>query len=118
MPLKYYPLTRIIQNKYTRGNEFSTPDGKAYTGRYYITYNNKAYTGINPTLGTSEELTPIQSQNTNSSATLLNVNNPLAQITSKAYTSTKSQTNQTTVNTKLTELTPYYPLPFSLPPYF
>lgn len=59
MPLKYFPLTRIIQNKYTRGDQFRLPDGTSYTGRYYITYDNKVYTGANPVLGTNILLTDI-----------------------------------------------------------
>lgn len=56
MPLKYYPLTRIITNKYTRGGEFVLSNGKPYTGRYYTTYTGESFTGSNPVLGASEPL--------------------------------------------------------------
>jgi hypothetical protein len=58
--IRYYPLTRIIPNLYTRGNEYITSDGKSYTGRYYKTYDGKNFTGINPVLGTNKLLTPVQ----------------------------------------------------------
>lgn len=54
--IKYYPLTRIKTNLYTRGGEFLLPDGRSYTGRYYLTFDNKAYTGVNPILGTNQPL--------------------------------------------------------------
>ena len=61
MPLKYYPLTRILTNRYTRGNEFITASGKPYTGRYYSLYTGESYTGVNPVLGAGEPLYPINS---------------------------------------------------------
>ena len=61
--LKYYPLTRIIPNKYTRGNEFLLPNGTPYTGRYYLTYDNKAFSGATPVVGQNELLTPIEKAN-------------------------------------------------------
>lgn len=56
MALRYYPLSRVNPNKYTRGSEFVLLDGKPYSGRYYETYDNRFFTGINPVLGTNEEL--------------------------------------------------------------
>lgn len=56
MPIKYYPLTRIIPNLYTGGGEFTTPQGEQYVGRYYRTFDGKAFTGINPVIGTNFEL--------------------------------------------------------------
>jgi len=59
MPLRYYPLAAIQENKYTRGNQFLLPDKTPYTGRYYTLYNGRSFTGINPVLGTNIPLTPI-----------------------------------------------------------
>jgi len=97
--IKYYPLTRIIPNLYTRGDEFATPDGNSYTGRYYLTYDNKAFTGINPVLGANQELTALNSGGT---------------ATSNAYTAASTQnTQKKTKNSDvtLTELTSYFPVP-------
>lgn len=111
MALKYFPLTRIITNKYTRGNEFLLPNGTPYSGRYYITYDNNAYTGVNPTLGTNELLIPVQNTIANNTGTTLNSNNVLVSTPTQAYTAASTATNQISVDTALTELTPYFPFP-------
>lgn len=59
MPLKYYPLTRVLTNRYTRGNEFVLSDGKPYAGRYYTLYNGRSFTGVSPVLGASEPIFPV-----------------------------------------------------------
>lgn len=104
MPLKYYPLTRIKPNLYTRGDQFTTPNGKPYTGRYYLTYDNKTFTGINPVLGTNLELTAITLAS--------NVNNP----TSNTYTAASTQNTQKKAkesNVTLSELSSYFPVPIA-----
>lgn len=106
MPLKYYPLTRINPNKYTRGGEFVTPDGKTYTGKYYTTYNDANFTGINPVLGQNLKLTRI--------AELSNAARGVGVNTRSTFDYTQTQiTNLETVNTdaELTSLVPYYPIP-------
>lgn len=60
--IKYFPKNKITTNLYTKGNEFLL-DGKPYTGAYYKTYNGKVYTGKNPIVGTSQELTPALKNN-------------------------------------------------------
>ena len=86
MALKYYPLSRVATNKYTRGNEFVLLNGTPYTGKYYATYNNKFFTGINPALGTNEELIPINVFNTRNriNATLTNSVNNIAVVPSSS----------------------------------
>lgn len=108
MPLIYYPLNRIISNQYTRGDQYTTPDGKIYTGRYYITYDNNAYTGANPVIGTNLLLTPVgrdaKSHEGGRTPTR----------SSEAYFEGQNagrQTDRPDNNGRLTELTPYYPLP-------
>lgn len=106
MSLKYYPLTRIITNKYTRGDQYTLPNGTSYVGRYYITYDNNAFTGINPVLGESIPLTDILTdqletkhiQALNSSA-------------ARNYTAALSKAPSYDDDFELTELIPYYPLP-------
>lgn len=58
MALRYYPLSKIKANQQTRGNEY-TVDGKPYVGKYYLTYDGKAYTGANPVVGTNKLLKKI-----------------------------------------------------------
>jgi len=62
--IKYYPKNRITINKYTRGDEYQL-NGKPYIGAYYKTFNGKIYTGINPVIGSSQELQAIQNNNIN-----------------------------------------------------
>lgn len=101
MPIRYYPASRIKPNLYTRGNEYILPNGKPYTGRYYLTYDGKAFVGINPVLGTNELLSP-KPANQNIAAP------------SNIYTLATSQ-NQVRYavpsELELKELTPYYPIP-------
>ena len=101
--IKYYPLTRIIPNLYTRGDEYTTPNGKPYTGRYYTTYDNQSFTGINPVLGTNESLTPITRANSTPS-------------TANAYAAASTQNTQQTAtasNTVLAQLNSYFPVPIA-----
>jgi hypothetical protein len=103
--VKYYPLTRIRPNLYTRGEEFTTPDGKPYTGRYYLTYDNKAFVGINPVLGTNQELTAVST-----------LNDKIPNNTSNAYTIASTQNTQKKAvqsNVTLTELNSYFPVPIA-----
>lgn len=45
--MAYYPKSRIILGRISNG-EFIMNNGKPYIGPYYITFNEKYYTGINP----------------------------------------------------------------------
>jgi hypothetical protein len=105
MSLKYYPLTRVIPNKYTRGDEYVLPDGTSYVGRYYITYDNSVFTGINPVLGTNIPLTEIKATQFETRHTP--ALNSLAAIN---YTAASSQPSPYDDNFELTELIPYYPV--------
>lgn len=103
--IKYYPLTRIKSNLYTRGGEYKLPDGKAYSGRYYITYDSKAFTGPNPVIGDNIPLTPIPPR------PLPSQDGPAP---SQEYFSSLSQNNQADVNNtdiELTPVRPYFPVP-------
>jgi hypothetical protein len=103
MALRYYPLTRIIPNLYTRGNEFVLPDGKAYTGKYYRLYDGTSYVGANPVVGTNEQLTPISEIRTITSTPVNNT----------SYTVAKTQGRSNILpdsDIVLTQLTPYYPV--------
>jgi len=56
--LRYYPSFRVKTNLTTNGNEYKNSSGP-YKGKYYITYNGKAFTGSNPIIGPNEELSRI-----------------------------------------------------------
>lgn len=114
MPLKYYPLAGIQQNKYTRGGEFTLPNGSSYSGRYYVTYDGKAFTGINPVLGANQLLIPVnQPVPKESSALVPGTPLPDGQIGSVVapYARARTQAGFGENSTRLTELRPYYPLP-------
>lgn len=53
--LRYYPSFKIITNLNTNGNEY-TSNGEPYVGKYYLTYNGKAYSGPSPEVGPSNPL--------------------------------------------------------------
>lgn len=110
MSLQYYPLTRILPNQYTRGGEYLLPDGKLYTGRYYITYTGEAFTGVNPVLGTNIPLIPAvitsKSKSINGRVAAASLQANIQDI--NEYDIATQQTNR---SDKLTELTPYYPIP-------
>lgn len=108
MSLRYYPLTRIITNRYTRGGEFLLPDGRPYTGKYYVTYDNKVYSGINPVLGSNILLTPVQNKLSLNTGAVLSTSTAGLSNPVQEYTVAK---NQVGFNNKLTELVPYYPTP-------
>ena len=108
MPLKYFPLTRIKTNLYTRGNEFITPDGKPYDGRYYETYNNKAFTGIDPVLGQSIPL--LRKTATRGNNQIGGANSAFANDYA-ALNLVNQATDSLSIDAQLTSLTPYYPVP-------
>lgn len=100
--IKYYPSTRIRTNLYTRGREFKLPDGSYYSGRYYLTYDGKAYAGVNPIVGTNQLLTPVKQDN---------VVVPLVFKRTTLNTTQIPESNTTVESTELRQLVPYYPVP-------
>ena len=101
--IKYYPSTRIKTNLYTRGNEFILPNGKSYSGRYYLTYDGKAFTGPNPTAGTNIPLTKAVEEE------ILPRFPAPRPGTVPVETFVQGATIAT--STELGQLTPYYPVP-------
>ena len=53
--LRYYPSFAVQTNLNTIGGEFLL-DGQPYSGRYYETYDGRAFTGPAPEVGPSEPL--------------------------------------------------------------
>jgi hypothetical protein len=46
--MPYFPKSRIIENQKANPGEMQTPSGKEYTGPYYITFDGKIFSGVNP----------------------------------------------------------------------
>ena len=44
----YLPKSKYGQPKYTRGDEFALSDGTGYVGWYFLTYEDKGFTGRTP----------------------------------------------------------------------
>ena len=55
MPLRYYPSFRVKTDLVTNGSQYRTNTG-VYKGKYYMTYDGRAFTGPNPSIGPNEEL--------------------------------------------------------------
>lgn len=54
--LRYYPISKVITNQSTSGNQYSLK-GVPYSGKYYITFDGKVFSGPSPEVGPSEPLT-------------------------------------------------------------
>ena len=108
--IRYYPLTRIIPNLYTRGDEFVKTDGKPYTGRYYKTYDGKNFTGINPVVGKNELLITKQAVRalSRSSRTYLAAS---TQNTQQATVLLSNEQVAESSNLQLERLDSYFPVP-------
>lgn len=101
--IKYYPSTRIKTNLYTRGGEFFLPDGKSYTGKYYLTFDGKTFTGPNPVLGTNILLLKSEREETFSRLPAPRPGGVSAETFTQGATIATS--------TELGQLLPYYPIP-------
>jgi len=110
MPLKYYPLTRIKTDLYTRGDEYVTIDGEPYSGRYYTTYDNKAFTGENPVLGESKVLVSFLTD-TPHPRSISEKQRAAAKLGPLDSLSATQAQAQDYFSVDLTELVPYYPVP-------
>lgn len=108
MAIRYYPLNRIITNRYTSGGDFILPDGKPYTGRYYTTYDGSSFTGVNPLLGTNIPLLTA-----NKAVSKYGFSNLAVRPAERSNTSVleKNLLNEAQSSGALTELKPYFPVP-------
>ena len=111
MPLKYYPLSRIKTNLYTRGDQFILSNGAPYTGRYYTTYTGESFTGSNPVLGTSEPLLPVALRRTRLEFSTKYPTSITSDNNSAAYSLATRQVELSNEEDSLAELKPYYPAP-------
>ena len=111
--IKYYPLTRIKTDLYTRGTTYKLPNGKPYTGKYYLTYDGRAFAGANPVVGTNDELTRLD-VNADSSSPTLGANPSIAgNFQYNEYNVAISQNTDGVARTNLDDIKPYYPLPIA-----
>jgi hypothetical protein len=110
MALKYYPLTRIKTNLYTRGDEYATEDGRPYTGRYYVTYDNRAFTGIDPVLGESQTLLKFFTDTPHNSS-ISSRRKAAAKLSPLEALSAAQAQAESYFSAELTQLIPYYPSP-------
>jgi len=109
--LKYYPLTRIKTNQYTRGDQYTLLDGTPYRGRYYTTYTGESFTGANPVVGRSEPLIPfslrrVQEEFSTDFLTGIATRTPVT-----AYNVATRQVETLNEEDSLAELKPYFPSP-------
>lgn len=108
--IKYFPLTRIKTDLYTRGISYKLPNGQPYTGRYYLLYDGTAYTGANPVVGSGDQLTPIDSPLDTLSG--IGVNSSIQYLTATSQDTTTSKALNTALsNQELQTLKPFYPIP-------
>lgn len=54
--LRYYPQFSVITNQNTSGGEFTTIDNIPYSGKYYLAFDGRTFSGPDPQTGPSEEL--------------------------------------------------------------
>jgi hypothetical protein len=113
MALRYYPSFRILKNQNTSGKDFFL-NGLPYVGKYYLTYDGKAYSGPDPITGPNQLLSKIP--NYSSSPALANSNVP--QSVKNTISKNTIIPKQPTEAQKLAKPnkvfgapTPYYPQP-------
>lgn len=104
--MAYYPLNRIVTNRYTPGNEFIIRStNKPYTGYYWENYEGQYFTGKTPNDPSPLELIPIPKQ------TPLNTPNVILYVTSSIINSDYNSLKK--INVESTFFTPisYFPTP-------
>lgn len=105
--LRYYPSFAIRPNLNTAGGEFLL-NGEPYSGRYYETYDGRAFTGSTPEIGSNEPLERIQTYL--SAPALLNTN-----LSTKSIRDLASKTGvvpSTSTSTRIPgQPNAYYPQP-------
>lgn len=67
--LRYYPTSKVLTNQKASSGEFLNSKGEIYTGKYYMTFDGKAFSGPSPQAGPSE---PLQKINKYPSSPILN----------------------------------------------
>jgi hypothetical protein len=93
--MKYFPKSRVLTNQTANPGQFTTPDGKDYTGPFYTTFNGESFTGVDPSKGSSTPLT-----------TYIPPNSGFKDVAVESYKQLNSS-----VNVNLVDPTPFTPIP-------
>jgi hypothetical protein len=101
--LRYYPASKILTNQKTSGAEFLNSNGRVYSGKYYLTFDGKAFSGPSPEVGPSE---PLQKINEYPSSPILGSLNITEQQKKELAIKTNVSPNRT-----LGKPVSYYPQP-------
>jgi hypothetical protein len=116
MALRYYPSFRVQTNQSTTGGDY-TVNGKPYVGKFYTTYDGKAYSGPDPVSGPNELLTRAEKYQTSpvlaSKAIPPVLKDTLASVTpsQKAISTPTTQQAYYGIGNPAGGPTPYYPFP-------
>lgn len=87
--MKYYPLSQLTTNLYTKGNEYIVSEtGEIYTGYYYKTSDNSFFTGKTPQDKPSkllqkitfEDVDDLETEGIGSKQTFWTIGNPFYRI--------------------------------------
>tara|TARA_R100001377_G_C3159287_1_gene99132 strand:- start:44 stop:703 length:660 start_codon:yes stop_codon:yes gene_type:complete len=81
----YYPKSQIQTELFTNGNDFTlTPSDESYSGYYFITGDNQAFTGKNPNDKPNRPLSPTTNRYSSTNTPLI-VSNPKPTINTGEY---------------------------------
>jgi hypothetical protein len=104
MAIRYYPLSKIKADQNSNGQEYSL-NGQPYTGKYYTTFDGKAFTGANPIVGSNQLLQKIPVPTKAFNSDVLNLPNDAK---SRLENTTKSNIVSLTENQLKDQPTPYH----------
>lgn len=113
MALRYYPSFRTQNNQSTTGGDY-TLNGQPYVGKFYLTYDGKAYSGADPLSGTNQVLTPANQYQNSPVLSTRSLPQVLETAIARATPNTRGISTVLPTQTQTPNLngpTPYYPYP-------
>lgn len=113
MALRYYPSFRTQNNQSTTGGDY-TLNGQPYVGKFYLTYDGKAYSGADPLSGTNQVLTPANQYQNSPVLSTRSLPQVLETAIARATPNTRGISTVLPTQTQSPNLngpTPYYPYP-------
>lgn len=113
MALRYYPSFRTQNNQSTTGGDY-TLNGQPYVGKFYLTYDGKAYSGADPLSGTNQVLTPADQYQNSPVLSTRSLPQVLETAIARATPNTRGISTVLPTQTQTPNLngpTPYYPYP-------
>lgn len=60
MAVRYYPSSKVKTNLTTDGGYLLSSNGNPYSGKYYVTYDGRFFSGPDPKIGPNEELSLVE----------------------------------------------------------